>query len=414
MKTTNARERVSRLAGLLSREREALAEFISELADFDLRRCWEERGYASLFEFLVRELRLSRGNAFYRTKAVDLVQRFPETLEALREGKLCVSCTPEVARVLTPENRSEVLPRFFHLSREDAKFLSAEIAPREVVPVRDVVTAASGSRMATLDAPVLALAPAPSLAKALAPAAPVQLLNRNDPKALDRTGQHRMTVPQTSEPMTGSLSRLHLTVTRELLAKIEAAQLALSHAHPGATIADILELGADTALERDARRKGLVKRPGPNGRATTTPDSDHIPAAMRREVWKRDGGCCQWKLANGETCGSRYRVQFDHIRPKAKGGATTVANLRLLRQRHNLLAARMAFGDRLMQRYQRRRAPGASRRFPSSPPRSARPTTFARASTSNAGTTMAGTGSRPCSPRTPAATGSGHDRGPHR
>ncbi len=354
MTITNARERVSRLAGLLSREREALAEFISELADFDLRRCWEERGYASLFEFLVRELRLSRGNAFYRTKAVDLVQRFPETLEALREGKLCLSCIPEVARVVTPENRAQVLPRFFHLSREDAKLLSVELAPREVVPVREVVTAASATCMATPDAPPLALMPA-SPPTATSPA-PVQPLNCNGPEVLDRKGQ-RPVVPFTfAEPITAQLSRLHLTVTRELLAKIEAAQLALSHAQPGATIADILELGADTALARGAKRKGLVDRPRPRVPAMPLPHSDHIPAEIRRAVWKRDDGRCQWKLANGESCGSRYRVQFDHIQPRGKGGETTVANLRILCQRHNLIAARMAYGTGVVARYQRRRA----------------------------------------------------------
>jgi hypothetical protein len=46
----------------------------------------------------------------------------------------------EVARVLTPGNESVVLARIFYLSREDAKLLSAEHVPREVVSVREVVT----------------------------------------------------------------------------------------------------------------------------------------------------------------------------------------------------------------------------------------------------------------------------------
>jgi hypothetical protein len=38
------------------------------------------------------------------------------------------------------------------------------------------------------------------------------------------------------------------------------------------------------------------------------------------------------------------------------GGETTVANIRILCQRHNLLAARQAFGEKLMRRYGRGRA----------------------------------------------------------
>lgn len=96
-----------------------------------------------------------------------------------------------------------------------------------------------------------------------------------------------------------------------------------------------------------------MKKPRLHRPATPPPESDHIPAGIRRAVWERDGGCCQWKLANGEKCGARYRLQFDHIEPRAMGGKTTVANVRLLCQRHNLLAAGQAFGEKLMRRYRR-------------------------------------------------------------
>jgi len=186
---------------------------------------------------------------------------------------------------------------------------------------------------------------------------PVHLVNGNDPKALDRTG-HQRSAPlpsETFEPLTGQVNRLHVNVSRELHAKSKAAQLALSHAHPGATIADLLELGADTALAQDAKRKGLVKKPRarPAGAPPPPPDSAHIPAELRRAVWERDHGCCQWKLANGDVCGSRYRLQYDHIQPRAQGGETTIGNLRLLCQRHNLLAARQVYGEKLMRKYRR-------------------------------------------------------------
>ncbi len=71
---------------------------------------------------------------------VGLVRQFPQVLEAMRAGKLCISTIPEVARVLTAQNAASVLPRFFYLSRDDAKLLSVELAPRQVVPVREVVT----------------------------------------------------------------------------------------------------------------------------------------------------------------------------------------------------------------------------------------------------------------------------------
>lgn len=48
-----------------------------------------------------------------------------------------------------------------------------------------------------------------------------------------------------------------------------------------------------------------------------------IPMDVANAVWNRDGGrCC--------ICGSRSELEFDHIIPVAKGGATTFRNLQLL------------------------------------------------------------------------------------
>ena len=63
------------------------------------------------------------------------------------------------------------------------------------------------------------------------------------------------------DPKTAELSRLHLTVSRRFLEKLEAARAALSHSHPGAGAEEILEAGLDLLLERHAKRKGLVERP---------------------------------------------------------------------------------------------------------------------------------------------------------
>ena len=118
-----------------------MADFLLALADFDRRRLWLGLGYTSLFYFLHRELKLSAGAAFHRKSAAELLQRFPEVVEPLRDGRLCLSSVVELSRVITPENVAEVLPRFFHASKQEAKAVAAELAPRELLPQRVVVTA---------------------------------------------------------------------------------------------------------------------------------------------------------------------------------------------------------------------------------------------------------------------------------
>ena len=164
----------------------------------------------------------------------------------------------------------------------------------------------------------------------------------------------------TVEPKTADQSRLHLTVTRAFLRKLEAARDALSHSHPGASADEILEAGLDLLLERSVKRKGLVKKPRkePPARPSAAEGHDrYVPAHVRREVWKRDGGRCQFPLEGGGVCGSTYQVELDHIIPVAKGGPTTAMNMRCACKPHNLEAARRELGDAVMDRYTRRRPP---------------------------------------------------------
>ena len=66
--------------------------------------------------------------------------------------------------------------------------------------------------------------------------------------------------------------------------------------------------------------------------------SRYIPAAVRREVWRRDQGCCSYlDPHSGRRCGSRYRLEIDHIVAFALGGGAELGNLRLRCRAHHRL-----------------------------------------------------------------------------
>jgi hypothetical protein len=152
------------------------------------------------------------------------------------------------------------------------------------------------------------------------------------------------------EPLTAELRRFHTTVSRRFLAKLAAARDALSHSHPGADTEAVLEAALDLLLAANDKKKGLVKKPRPS---PTRPSASprHIPAEVKRAVWSRDGHCCQWPLASGGVCGSTTRLELDHIVPLARGGASTVSNLRVLCDFHNQLAARQVLGEPWMSQF---------------------------------------------------------------
>ena len=369
----NARDAKNHLVELLRRERHAMADFILALADFDEQKRWRDLGYASLFSFLRSGLGLSAGAAQYRKTGAELVQRYPGVAEALRQGKLCLSSVIELAKVLTPENVSEVLPRFFGLSSRDAAAVAVSIRPVEHPPARELVTILRSVAPAQLSAaPTVAAPSAPALRptaavvhssaehanelplsiQVRAPEMPaLEALSRPAPLAALARTNAAIEARSSVEPLDGERARLHITVSRRLLAKLEAAKAALSHSHPGACSEEVLEAALDLLLAQRAKRKGIVEKP--RTAAAAPARSETIPAAVKREVWTRAGGRCEWKLESGGTCDSTLRLEFDHILPRAMGGPSTVDNIRLTCRSHNLLAARQAFGDEWMDRFTR-------------------------------------------------------------
>ena len=61
-----------------------------------------------------------------------------------------------------------------------------------------------------------------------------------------------------------------------------------------------------------------------------SPPRRHIPAAVRRHIWQRDGGrCCYRDPLSGRRCTSSHLLQIDHLLPVAEGGGPEPSNLAL-------------------------------------------------------------------------------------
>lgn len=87
----------------------------------------------------------------------------------------------------------------------------------------------------------------------------------------------------------------------------------------GAEDVKALVLQRKRRLEQKLQSARSMMRAEENGRPTRAP----ISTELRRAVFERDGGCCV-------ECGETFDLQYDHILPVARGGATTLENLQLL------------------------------------------------------------------------------------
>jgi HNH endonuclease len=97
-----------------------------------------------------------------------------------------------------------------------------------------------------------------------------------------------------------------------------------------------------TVLLQELERKKLGQADRPRA-STAKVRGRHVPAAIRREVWARDGGRCGFVGTQGR-CAERGFLEFHHVIPFAEGGLTTVDNLQLRCRAHNAHEAAQHFG----------------------------------------------------------------------
>jgi hypothetical protein len=154
-----------------------------------------------------------------------------------------------------------------------------------------------------------------------------------------------------------------LRVTLGAAAKADLDRLVdlLSH-KTGRDLAAVVHEAIRCALEKHGKRRGAVvpgRRASAGGRSPGARASGRfaprtVTAEVKREVHERDGGRCTYVSPDGRRCGSRWKLEFHHLDPVARGGAATVENITLRCKPHNLLAAEQDFGAEHVRRFTHR------------------------------------------------------------
>ena len=288
---------------------------------------WAASGFSSLFSFCTDRWHFTSSAAYRRTTAARLLARFPVIADYLASGRLCLTTLVALRDVLDEETHLEVLDRASGLSEEQVKVLVATIRPQPAP--RDLIRALPTPEPVNTAGP--AVAPPEAVRTAGAAAAPVQ--------------------PSRLEPLSAELTLLRLTVDREFMAELAEVRALLSHRIPdrqvGKVLRECLRIARKTLAAR--RRGGEKPRPPktkmqPQTAQPAVRPSRRIPAAVRREVWVRDGARCAYLAPDGKRCGSDHQLELHHLVPFAKGGPSTAPNIALRCRIHNHHQAELDYG----------------------------------------------------------------------
>jgi 5-methylcytosine-specific restriction endonuclease McrA len=176
-----------------------------------------------------------------------------------------------------------------------------------------------------------------------------------DPFAL--TPLARVPSRPTLEPVSADKWSLRVTVDDAFREELETLKCLLSHKIPDGSLSAVLREAVRCAIEMHGKRRGAVKPERQRKPVALKPrrpgEREPVPAEVRRAVWERDGGRCTYVSPDGRRCESRWQLEYDHIKPAALGGPSTVANGRLRCKSHNGLHAEEAFGRAHMARFRR-------------------------------------------------------------
>lgn len=306
---------------LAAHERHATAALIRALIELDTRRLYLSAGYSSLFTYCTQALHLSEGGAYNRIEATRAAWRIPALLDALEDGSVTLTTIRLLSPHLTDENYSQLLTSTRHKSKREVEQLVAALAPKPAAPTMirklpEARSAEGGSMVAAVG------------------------VHQHQP--VEEPAVHQST-PGVVKPLAPERYKIQLTISRDTHDKLRRVQDLLRHTVPTGDPVVIFDRALTVLLEQLEKRR-CAQTPRPRSPTKSAPSARHIPAAVRREVWRRDGGRCAFEGTDGR-CTERGFLEYHHVEPYALGGPATVDNIQLRCRAHNAFEAAMLLAE---------------------------------------------------------------------
>ena len=335
---------------LADRARHNELRLLAHLAEFDNRRLCLEAGYRSAYDYCLSVLGFDEQEAYKRIRAARIIRSFPEARAALISRKVTVSALVVLSSWLQKGNVAAWMKAAEGKSKRDLEALVAAKYPQAEQP--DHVRNLGVKTMVVSSAPPQALeVETPKSPDSSESGASMFDTPLEDSAPLPVDGG-----PQQLSPIGPSRVRVGFDAPSALGHLLERMKQLLRHKYPEGKLEDLVREAVEDYLDRkdperrlariEAKSKAIeMPEPDPGDRLPTRflrawAAGRYIPAKVKSEVWARDEGRCAWRDKDGLPCGSKDWIEYDHIRPYARGGRSDDArNLRLVCRQHNQAAA---------------------------------------------------------------------------
>jgi 5-methylcytosine-specific restriction endonuclease McrA len=338
LRSLSDQQLLSRVDDIVAKDRKLTLDLLIHLREVERRRLYLELGYSSMFVYCTARLKYSEPSAVRRIAAARCLAEFPRLLPLLESGEVNPTTVSMIAKHIKPENADAVLDAITGKSTREVERFVAALQPLSVIPadrVRPIVVPVHDWGKSTFSADGKKSSTALETATA----------------ERDSHEQPAPVAPASAAPLQFQrCARVEFTAHEDLMGKFDRIRSLFSHRlSPGSSLEQLLALMADYVLRREdpverEKRRSDAPRASSQSRQNDLENPRAIPARIRDQVFQRDGGRCTYTAEGGRLCNSTHMLQLDHKIPVARGGKSTVENLRLLCAYHNRLEAERLMG----------------------------------------------------------------------
>lgn len=300
LRTLTDDELISKTKVLADQERQITTALLNHLAEVYRRRLFAAEGFASLHQYMVEELKFSDGAAYRRIATMKLIAELPDAEGELKKGTVSLSTASQLQNFLQTEKREQRKT----YTKDEKQALLSQIKEKSTRECERLLVSIS-------------------------------------PKSIRK---------DRLRSVTEDAVEICFVADRCFIQKLNKIKSLLSHKHPNPSYGEIFNLLADRVLNQIDPEKKPIRPFSPVKQRAK--ESRTIPESVRRAVWQRDKGQCQWRNPKtAKPCRSTRLLEIHHIQPYSKGGRTELSNLQLTCAIHNGFEAICEFGRDKMARY---------------------------------------------------------------
>jgi hypothetical protein len=395
---------------LLSKERYLTVGVLKYLAEVDKRKLYRDQGCSSMFTFCLQRLGFSEAQTHVRLSAARAGRRYPVVFDYIQAGKLHLTGVAMLAKHLTAQNHNELLAKAIGKSKRQLEKLIATWFPQPdaAEKIREIPKKAKTQQI-LLSQPAKSQEPkCPSRPTEAEPSITNDKQKTQRPsQSTLAPPPPQSTVPIAAasfsiKPTSEKSYQIQFKGSENLVKNINRAKNLLGFKRKGNDLGAIFEKALEqyvdnlekqrlgkkrsSAGKKAQPKKDAIKTPSQQNQARANqgsapkaqpdfeqleagavisspapkaePDSAkarsqksksrYIPKAVRRLVFERDQGQCQFVDAQGRRCTEKFSIEFHHVIPFAKGGPASAQNIQLRCSAHNALEAERDFGPQFM------------------------------------------------------------------